>query len=428
MCCQYGSGKVAGPAKLQASGTQTQASVVCSLWRVLAYALGTSSTQGSQRFSQVLVSSRGRSRRGTATEAVGCTRSSAGRGEGVGNEDTSAASMLTPPALSAATISACIQDAYALRIAQVTFLPIGEDANTAVYRLDADDGSPYFLKLRRGDFAEVAVAVPAFLRAQGVRQVLAPLPTSTQQLWARAQGFAWILYPFVADHNGFETALTAAQWVSLGQTLKAVHTAILPEVLRGKVPREDYSSRWRDCVVELDRQVATRTYDDPTAADLAAFWRVKRPEIHTLVTRAEQLGQTLQQRGGPFVLCHTDLHAGNVLVSAQEELTIVDWDNPLFAPKERDLMFIGGGVGAIWNTAAEEALFYAGYGATELDLVALAYFRYERIVADLAAYGTVIFGLQGSVDDRSHGLQQVIGQFLPHRVVAIAYNTYLQLR
>src|SRR5258706_16192517 len=97
--------------------------------------------------------------------------------------------MLTPPDLSADTIIACVRDAYGLRICQATFLPIGADVNAAVYRLDAEDGAPYFLKLKRGDFDEVAVAVPAFLHAQGIREVMAPLATSAQRLWASGHGF-----------------------------------------------------------------------------------------------------------------------------------------------------------------------------------------------------------------------------------------------
>ncbi len=32
-----------------------------------------------------------------------------------------------------------------------------------------------------------------------------------------------------------------------------------------------------------------------------------------------------------------------MLIDANDALYIVDWDNPILAPKERDLMFIGGG-------------------------------------------------------------------------------------
>src|SRR5262249_30930397 len=72
--------------------------------------------------------------------------------EASGNNDASLLPMLTPPALAADTIIGCLRDAYGLRICRVTFLPIGADVNTAIYRVEAEDGTLYFLKLRRGDF------------------------------------------------------------------------------------------------------------------------------------------------------------------------------------------------------------------------------------------------------------------------------------
>ena len=335
--------------------------------------------------------------------------------------------MLTPPDLSVDAIIGCLRDAYGLRVGQATFLPIGADANAAVYRVEADDGTPYFLKLKRGNFDEVAVAVPAFLHAHGIPQVMAPLPTVAHRLWASGHGFTWILYPFFEGHNGFAVALSDTQWVALGETLKSLHSALLPPALSRRVPREDYSPRWRDMVTEFDQQVETRTYEDPVARNLATFWLTKRTEIRTLVARAAQLAGALRDRSLPFVLCHTDLHAGNVLLSASGELVIVDWDEAIFAPKERDLMFVGGGVGAIWNRAHEEALFYEGYGPVEVDAAALAYYRNERIVADLAAYGLQIFEAHGSTEDRERGLRALATAFLPNDVVEIAYRTYQRL-
>jgi spectinomycin phosphotransferase len=48
-------------------------------------------------------------------------------------------------------------------------------------------------------------------------------------------------------------------------------------------------------------------------------------------------------------------------------------------------------------------------------------------VADLVAYGTQVFEVQGSAEDREVGVKKVKGQFLPNRVVAIAHRTYQQL-
>ena len=88
--------------------------------------------------------------------------------------------MLEKPDLRDERIAACLQDTYGLRVVQVTFLPLGADLNTAVYRAVADDGTPYFVKLRRGDFDEIAVTLPKFLSDQGIEQIIAPLDRSFQ--------------------------------------------------------------------------------------------------------------------------------------------------------------------------------------------------------------------------------------------------------
>jgi len=57
------------------------------------------------------------------------------------------------------------------------------------------------------------------------------------------------------------------------------------------------------------------------------------------------------------------------------------------APKERDLMFIGAG---IWDSGhvptEEESLFYQGYGQTKINHDAICYYRFERIIQDIAEY------------------------------------------
>ena len=89
--------------------------------------------------------------------------------------------MLTKPDISDDTIIACLHDHFGLPTSHVTFLPLGW-VNNALYRVIADSGTAYFLKLRRGLFDEVAVAVPAFRHAHGIRQVIAPIATITHTL------------------------------------------------------------------------------------------------------------------------------------------------------------------------------------------------------------------------------------------------------
>src|ERR1700687_4569528 len=74
--------------------------------------------------------------------------------------------VLSKPDISDDIVVSCVEDAFGLRISEATFRPSG-DANSAVYRVTTDDRTRYFLKLRGGDFDEVAATVPAYLYSRG---------------------------------------------------------------------------------------------------------------------------------------------------------------------------------------------------------------------------------------------------------------------
>ncbi|HVU12054.1 MAG TPA: phosphotransferase [Phototrophicaceae bacterium] len=331
--------------------------------------------------------------------------------------------MLEQPDVQDDRISACLRDHYGLGIVEVTFLPLGADANTAVYRVTAEDQTPYFLKLRSGVFDQTAVRLPHFLHQQGIPQIIDPIATRSGRLWGTLDAYTVILYPFIEGHNGFHVPMSERQWIEFGAALRRIHTVIAPPALTGQIQRETYAPQWREIVREFQAQVERETFADPISAELAALLKSKRAVIDDLVERSERLAAILQSRpSSDSVICHTDIHAGNLLITASGDFYIVDWDAPLLALKERDLMFIGGGVGRL-DTPDEQALFYRGYGQTDIDPAALAYYRYERIVEDFAAYCDEIF-LSGRGDqDRAEGLRRVRSQFLPDAVIDVAYRT-----
>jgi hypothetical protein len=81
---------------------------------------------------------------------------------------------------------------------------------------------------------------------------------------------------------------------------------------------------------------------DKCRVRLDQFVRERRDEIRRSVQRAEELGREFRRRPAGFVLCHGDVHIANVLIDAVGRLLIVDWDQPVLAPRERDLMFVMG--------------------------------------------------------------------------------------
>lgn len=336
--------------------------------------------------------------------------------------------MLEKPAIDEQLIISRLKDEYGLHNSRVTFLPLGYDLDTAVYRV-ITNGTAYFLKLRKGRFDEMTVAVPQFLNSLGIQAIISPLETRNRQLWGSIEGYKMILYPFIEGENAYHVDLSDQHWILLGETLKRIHTTELPPEFIRLIPRESYSPRWRELVKIFQAQVESETYPDPTAAKLARFMQSKRDEISHLVVRAEQLGLALQASRLHFVLCHSDIHPGNLHISSDRKLYIVDWDNPIFAPKERDLMFMGAGMGNGGPGGREEALFYRGYNATrpdlqeDVDLNALAYYRYERIIQDFAAFcQQLLLTVQGG-EDREQSYHYFTSQFLLGHEIDAAIKT-----
>lgn len=331
--------------------------------------------------------------------------------------------MLEKPDLPPEKIVACLQAEYGLSVRQVAFLPLGADVHTAVYRV-ASDETAYFLKLRSGVFDATSVALPRFLSDLGIAQIIPPLPTQTGRLWASLDFFKAILYPFVEGRNAYQVALLDRHWVDLATALRRIHAAVLPPALASHIRRETWSPQGRAAVRSFLAGIEHDVLDDPIALALAAFLKSKRDVILGLVARAEQLAQQLQAQPPPFVVCHSDIHAGNLLMGTDGALYIVDWDEPILAPKERDLMYIGGGLLASGlPPQEEETLFYGSYGQTAINATALAYYRYERIIQDIAAFCRELLLTDAGGADRAQSLRYLMSNFLPNGTIEIAYSS-----
>jgi spectinomycin phosphotransferase len=329
--------------------------------------------------------------------------------------------MLDKPDFPDEKIIACLQADFGLGIVQIAFLPLGNNMSTAVYRAVADDDTSYFCKLKRGVFDETSVALPKLLSEQGIAQIIPPLATNRGQLRAALDEFNLIVYPFVAGKNGFDVELTNDQWADFGAALKRIHTTILPPALTQNIEKETYDPYWREQCKQFMAHLDSETFDDPVLVDLAKFLRSKRDMVLDLLGHAEQLAHVMTARSLECVMCHTDIHPGNLFIDTTGALFIVDWDYPALAPKERDLMFIGGGQGFIGRTAQEEEQrFYQGYGQGQIDPIALAYYRYERNIMDIAVACEQILSSKQGGQDRAQTLGYLKWSFMPDCAIEIA--------
>jgi spectinomycin phosphotransferase len=63
------------------------------------------------------------------------------------------------------------------------------------------------------------------------------------------------------------------------------------------------------------------------------------------------------------------------------------------------------------------------YGQTQIDPTALAYYRYERIIQDIAVYCEQLLLTNEGGEDRERSFQYLTSNFLPNNTIEIAYQS-----
>jgi spectinomycin phosphotransferase len=305
--------------------------------------------------------------------------------------------VLERPALDDATLAAGLRDGYGLPIERLTFVPLGNDSAAWTYHAGASDDTAWFVKVRR-DPRPAGILVPRFLQEIGLREVVAARPTVDGEPWLEIGPWSVLAYPLVDASSAMQTGMDERGWTRLGTFAARLHATVLPPDLVAIVPREDFRPKAtemaRRVVRHLDSRARSRRPGDEIAERLVIAWDAHRELIDWLVRRSEELARRIRDRAGltrPLrdVPCHADLHAGNVLVGADGGLSIVDWDEVVLAPPERDLMFIRGSAIAGVVSDREATAFEDGYGrsnAREADRLLIAWYRIDWAVQDLADF------------------------------------------
>jgi spectinomycin phosphotransferase len=302
--------------------------------------------------------------------------------------------MLERPALEDATIVAGLREGYALPVERLEFVPLGNDSAAWTYRATASDGRILFVKVRR-EPRPAAVRIPRFLYNCGVTQVVATLPTRDGDGWLEIGPWAILVYPFVDAPSAKRAGMNEDDWRRLGSFAARLHRTVLPDDLAALVAREDFRPRSNELAARVARAVETHRGNvvtgDELAERLVAAWTSHRADIEWLVRRSDELARRIRDRAARtsalrFVLCHADLHAGNVLIGSEGAIFVVDWDEVVLAPRERDLMFVRGSVVAGRVSDREATAFESGYGSSAVDPLLIAWYRIEWAIQDLADF------------------------------------------
>lgn len=331
---------------------------------------------------------------------------------------------------SAQQIGEVLQQSYGIVANAVVPRAVGADANAGVFRIDARRGQ-WWLKCRRYQVDPAVWDSLHWLRGTlDIEEIVAPWPALSGGASVQRWGLQFTLFPYIEGQSGFEAPLSRAQWCRLGEVLRRLHTADLPEPLRSALPSERLDTAALASVgTWLQVPGTLPEAQDRLGHAFLALWQQHHARIVALHGRAQTLCDALRDEAPPLCLCHTDLHAGNVLMGQDDALYLIDWDGLSLAPRERDLMFVGAAVGGRWGR--EYPLGFAdGYGSALGDPRWIAWYRHWRILQDLIEFQQMLLGPEAeerALQQRRQSLHYLGEQFAPDNVLDAAERAYRAL-
>lgn len=335
-------------------------------------------------------------------------------------------------------LRAWVREDFGVELTSIDRVGLGADAAAELWRGASAAGASYAVKWSGGG-TPAGLLVAAHLVEHGVPGVVAPVPSRPGRLWSEREGRRLFLLPWVSGARALDGGMREEHWVSFGEMLAQVHATAVTEAVAEYLPAEDHT---HDRVASAARVLDSRLYEvvDESAdvGDLADHlvraliqeWRGGMARlVRTLLDQADGLGRKLRTWPAPGVLCHGDPHVLNVLLDGDEKVWLIDWDDVVLAPRERDLMFAIGGVLAFAPvTPQEQSWFFAGYGSADLDPVRLAYYRCTRALEDLVGWALQVVDMSRySASERADALSMVRGVRSPTGLARLALSSLQDL-
>jgi spectinomycin phosphotransferase len=317
------------------------------------------------------------------------------------------AAMREKPSIPEDHLKECLEEQYGMGRVALYFLPLGLDTRAGLYRVVSEEGRSYFARVKSGPLYEPSCFVPRFLSDCGIESVVPPLYNKTAALWTKLEDWTVTIYAFLYGDTGW-AGMTDEHWKATGETCKRIHEAALPYEMLQSLRKETFDpTDYISWVAAFEAQHLDCEPRSPAGRAVYGSWMAHRPAILSTLAALERLADELRRRTFPQVICHADLHPGNLLRDRGGQVFVIDWEDVMVAPKERDFIFVKE-LQARGSTPQDQVYFFQGYGHADIDWAALTYYRHERVVQDLIECARNVFFR----DDLGEGTKSQSAQLL----------------
>lgn len=295
--------------------------------------------------------------------------------------------MKTEPTIDKTALVETVRREYGPEIERLTFVPVGWVAYC--YIADCVGGERYFLKLdnNSGEIPYAASNRDFYLpltyelcTQRILPHVACPVRTRTGQFTASFAEYVLILFDWIEGETVGFGDLSDDILMKLARLVGILHKSASQIELEHPF-YERFDIAFEDNLVNSFDVLEHITSNDRWGKrELRELFLPRQDEILDHLRRLKELQTLAKATGKEMVVCHTDLHGGNLMTDAQGNLYILDWENAMIAPPEHDLFFWAG-YDYFWDSFL--LIYEREFGPASLDSDVFGFYYYRRNLEDL---------------------------------------------
>jgi spectinomycin phosphotransferase len=246
--------------------------------------------------------------------------------------------MLTESKMDKSLLKKVIREKFGINVISLTLVP--RWGTVRAYVVESSKHTNFFLKIYSDDsIPDSAFRFAHDLYAKaGITNITHPVATSNGQMRTQLGDFLIALFDLVSGTTAEQHKLTERQLERLGELLAKIHQS--KTIIGEYSVRERFEIPFRDRLVAIFNDMSKISCNSTKyKAQLKFFLEPHRKKFMEELETLGELQRKVRRKNLEFVNCHGEPSPGNVLSSNSGEVYLLDWDDPIFAPKEKDLLF-----------------------------------------------------------------------------------------
>ncbi len=308
--------------------------------------------------------------------------------------------MLTEPNIDKSLFQLKIEDNYGFMVSRLTFIKGGEASWG--YKVETIEEALYFCKIHNGlmEYEKRFELTYKLFNDAGIKNITHPIKTKNNGLIFLLDKYPVALFNFIEGSNSNDQPLTEKQRFALGKLLGTIHQA--NKVIGDYSIKEDFKYGNIDRLLETLNKIDTYLKDSSVyKSKTAKLLLENKDKILIRIKELEELGDKLRSQNIDFVICHSEPHAWNTMIDKTGEVYLIDWDDSLYAPKEKDL-----------NMIKDDQVKLDGYksvvGNFEINQEIIHYYQMEWNISEIDAWSNSLLFEDSNDTQYEHYLEQFI--------------------